>query len=247
MTVQRETMEGLIGGVYNYCGMPSEDALSPSIVITVIVDTIQEKRNEMDLTDEGWDLIPYILNVQPQKAEYLIEAPDFGRPFFVETFDQTNPRFRKRRVEHGRYQDGNLFSNSVDFTGQYTAVKHSAEVILFRNIGSPSPHAMVQPVPRQACQYQIWTETLVTDEPDLEDTPNFLRNFFPLIKLESAFLCVGYCGYGDSKVNQIREGLAPKLTRAQDTFEKYVLEEFHATTGNIQAANSSRRRRSGRR
>lgn len=236
----RETVEGLLSSVYDYCGNPPEDKLSPSQVLTALFDRIQHYRNELNLTDEGWSIERTIINAQSDKEEYLIEAPDFGRPFFVETFESGKPQFRRREVEMARPQDRNLFSG-ISNESNYSN-KHSARVFIFFNIGQPNPTAEIIPVPRQSCQYRVWHESIFTGDPSMAEVPMFMRHFFNLLRVSACMDVLGFCDYEEQKFNQIWGARMRAEEQYHEVFWNYVQQMFHEDAGPFRAANSSRRR-----
>lgn len=232
------TMEGLFGGVYELCGNPSEDVLKPSMVLEAIYNAITLRRNEMSLTDEGWDLTTFIINAQPNLEEYEITDPGFGRPYFAETYEPNNPRFRRREVKIARVQDRNIEAYAADILG---SSKHNARVMFFYNIGTPVPKVQIYPVPRQACAYRVWTETIITQEPRYRDVPAFLAHFFPLIKTDACITVLPWCGFPLELCKLMIEVRRAEQMQHYDVFERYVQEIFHSDAQVMKAANSSRR------
>lgn len=232
------TMEGLFGGVYELCGNPSEDVLPPSMVLEAINNAIALRRNEMSLTDENWDISPFIINVQANKEEYLITDPGFGRPYFAETYDANNPRLRRREVKIARMQDRNIEARAVDTLG---GSKHTAQVMFFYNIGMPEPKVQISPIPRQSCAYRIWAETIITQEPRYADVPAFLAHFFPLIKTDACISVLPWCKYDVAMCEIMLNVRRAEQAQHYDIFERYVQEIYHSDTQVMKASNSSRR------
>lgn len=228
-----------MSGIYDYCGNPAEDVLSPSLVLTALYDRIQHYKNELHLTDEGWDIDKFTLTVSANKEEYLISAADFGRPFFVETFEPGKPLFRRREIDIARVQDRDLYTQVSEQAGN----KHSAEVFLFANIGSADPIVQVLPVPQRTATYRIWHERILGEEPILTEVPNFLRQFFPLLKVAVCMDVLPMCGYDKDKFIQLRDQRSWAYKTYYDTFFEYIQQLFHEDSGDFRAANSSRRAR----
>jgi hypothetical protein len=233
------TVAGLVQGVYDYCGNPTEDKLPPSTILNALYDRIQHYKNELDITNEGWRLEPYTLYVQARKEEYTIEDGSFGRPFFVETYDPNNTSLRRREIPIIRAQDRDLYTETADVIGNNT--KYNAKAFIFRNIGQPAPTVQVLPIPQRAASYRIWHESIITDELQYSDTPNFLRQFFPLLKVDVCMDVLPTCGWPA----EIRDGIMQQRQNAKqqyyETFYSYIQEAYHSQTTSMRSANSSRR------
>jgi len=235
------TVEGLLQGIYDYCGNPREDLLLPSMVLTHLSDAIQHYRNELDLTDEAWHLEPLVLNVQAGREEYSLGETigNFGRPFFAETYESNNLLFRRREIKFIRPQDRDQFVPVADFVG--ASFKHNCQYMSFRNIGMPEPIVSVWPIPTQAAQYRIWHESIITDEIRYADVPMFLKQFFPLLKVHVCLEVIPFCGWpADVRDAIINTRMATKQ-QYYDTFYNYIQQAYHSQTTYMKAANSSRR------
>lgn len=233
------TVDGLMAAIYDYCGNPTEDKLAPSMVLTALFDRIQHYKNELDITNEGWRLEPYILRVQANREEYTIEDGSFGRPFFAETYDPNNINLRRREVKVVRLQDRDMYSETVEeITG---TVKYSARVFAFRNIGQPSPTVHVFPLPKQAASYRIWHESIITDELVYGQTVNFLKQFFPLLKVDTCMDVLPFCGWPNDVMMAIMQQRQAAKQQYYETFYAYIQEAFHSQVTPMRSVNSSRR------
>src|ERR1051326_3457149 len=150
---QLQTVEGLMSAIYDYCGNPPEDKLSPSQVLNALYDRIQHYRNEMNLTDEGWYIGKDIVQVESGVEEYTLEFAGMGRPFFVVTYDSRNLRSRRHEVEIARPQDRDEYTDVDAFMG--TGLKHTVKVGIVQDVGTPQPIMQILPVPRVAAEYSV--------------------------------------------------------------------------------------------
>lgn len=232
------SVQGLVGGIYDYCGNPPQDKISRSMVLNSLFDKIRHYKNELDITNEAWRLEKTRIEVQRDKFDYKITAPDFGRPFLVQTHD-SNRLINVREIEIVRPQDVDQ-KTQVLVEGEYQ-LRHSAACFTFRNIGTPDPSFQVFPIPKQAAEYLIWHESVDTQNPLYSEIPNFLKNFFPLIKLDVCIDVMPFSGFPMDIIQKVIEVRTAAKMQAYDVFANYIQEAFHEQAGHMRATNSSRR------
>lgn len=232
-----------MSGVFDECGNPATDLLSPSMVLGAINNKIQHYRNEMNLTDEGWFLSHQTLTVSAGIEEYAINIADFSRPFFVETYDSSKPKNRRREVEMCRPQDRNVLRVNTDDFGTGVSLKHTARMFAFFNVGEPQPTVQVLPIPTQTAEYRIWYEAVVIDQPRLLDAPSFMPAFFPLIKAAACIHVLPFAGLDKELLATLLQIRMMEKQEYYTVFERYIQEIFHAQTTTISPAGASRRNR----
>lgn len=237
-----ETVEELIQSIRIKCGSPPQDVLGDPAVLDCLYDKITHYRNELNIPSEGWNVSKGLITVQPNRDSGLLTLPDMGRPFFVETFDKSDPRFTRREVRLYRIQDRNLF-NVMESNSNLVAnnVKHSAQGFAFFGLGTPDANYQVYPTPAEVADYRVWYETILTDEPSIREVPAFMAHFFPLLKVDCQLDLLPMCKYAPESLSIMMSQANATKQQYYMTFRTYIHSIYHADTDDMVAANASRR------
>lgn len=170
------TIKQVIAGVRDYLGNPDYGAVSNASVLLRLYHRLDNRRIEINLTNQNWFLNRAYINVDSTTDEIPLNIGDWGRPINVITIDESDPYHVTREVPIATVQDNDLYYvGSKTSTG--TAVfPHVAESFnFFTNNGTGQLTARVTPQHGQSATYQVWYQ------PDTP-TPSVLADNFPLFE-----------------------------------------------------------------
>jgi len=120
--------------------------------------------------------------------DYIIAAPDFGRPFLVYTSDPSDPYHVRTEIPMTLMQNADRLYDGPQQT--YSAYQHTASQICFyRSNGNWMARPV--PIPGGNGEYCVWYETQYTNNA-MEDRVG-VENFHHLIRVQAALSVLPDC------------------------------------------------------
>jgi hypothetical protein len=151
-----------------------------------------------------WSVFDWQLTTSAGEEDYLIAAPDFGKPFWVHTEDPSDPYRARVEVPFCLLQNADQFYAGPRQVVSTSDNVPSATVISFYN-KSGSYYARITPVPGGTAYYRIWYEVAPVTPGSLSDSPG-LTSFHHLIRVQAAVAALPYCQWGEIRI----DAAAPK-------------------------------------
>lgn len=215
--------------------MPSVDRLLTNVRIRLdsaswptrreLVEFMHEQNqmlvNEMKLSDDGWLLRRFRLTLDGSRRIYDLpaDAVGFAGAFLAHTDPDAYSDGRRREVDLTRLEDLNL-SAAPDRLGAFSGIGDDTLVSLaFFNEGG-AWKAAVMPTDARGT-YEIWFELSTVFETMLENKPELLEAFAPLLTIATALDALGsakWTGLDEPACIAKRAELRPRLEQLEQRF-----------------------------
>lgn len=166
----------LIGSIERKLGYPS--APNQGVIGEFLVETIDEKVTDLNLSRVPWFLAKATIDVSPGESVYSLDsaAPGLDKPRYLYTVDDTQPAYCRRPVDLVDYESLTTYYRGGDMSNQaianlpyYNYERHSAiaaSVYFDARRGNVIEFA---PVPNQAASYVLVYE-VATMRPQSKDS-----------------------------------------------------------------------------
>ena len=177
---------------------PAPNNPSDRILWQLLQDAVVHHRTQLQNTAAQWDVNEWQLVTAQSQEDYLITATDFGKPFWVHTYDPTNPQLPRVEVPFSQMQNTDMFYQGPAQLFTSASNIFSASVISFYR-QNQQWYARLTPIPGGTATYNIWYETDPGGQLNLSDSPG-LTPFHHLIRAQTAFNALPYCSWGDLSV-----------------------------------------------
>src|SRR5262245_60919374 len=146
-----------------------------------------------------WDVVDVSFMANAGQEDYLLSAPDFGKPFLVYTEDVSNPTRPRVEIPFSLIQNTDLFySGPRQVFSSSSNINTAVLFTFYRKQGNF--WARVTPVPGGSASYRIWYEVAPAPPGSLGDTPG-LTPFHHLIRIQTAIASLPYCAWGNLQVD----------------------------------------------
>ena len=219
------TLVARIGGIRRHLGYPSERAVSDGLIIETACEKLQYYVNELNLTSQPWRTQKWTLNLQANKAEYIVTADNWGKAFMVETVETDQPPVPWREIPIRpltSLSDYNYYHSSASVGGVNPL---TAIAFYFDENG---PRCKVTPMPQEALPCLVRYEPEGFDLSSVDNEFPFLNSFSQLFDVDSAMSLIGKCGYDNDKMKSILGnddyGLVRDFAFYKKQFEEYKLD-----------------------
>ena len=181
-------------------GEPNPHQPSDPQLLNIYIDHISNHCASLQNTKSHWSVDRWTLTTGDSQEDYLVTAPNFGRPFLVYTTDTTNPFHVRREVPFSLLQDADQRYQGPEKTN---AQAHSAVEICFyrRGVSSPQWTARLVPIPGQGGKtYEVFYETVYSFA-SLDESPG-LALFHNVVRVQTALSALPLCAWGDASIKQ---------------------------------------------
>lgn len=234
------TTREIIQGVREDCGLPSFQALGNALICNALYKELQELFNRLTLTDTNYQLDRTTVVTSPGTSEYLMPY-NFGRAEVVETFSDNDPRFLRREIEIVEMQDFDLYWSGYQGVGQ-----PSPEVCAFVGLLNDTQRKLIlAPPPQSVFQIRVWFDLGYQTPPVLDAKPGLLENFHHLLQANTSMACIAHAtkdpAIDKTVFMNLRDMLSWRQKKYEATFQEYIYQSFHESSGPRRAFNSSRR------
>lgn len=168
-------------GIRRRLGQPLASSPNDQVILQVLIDSLLHQHSQLAATNNHWNVNHFRLQAAQNVEDYLITAPNFGRPFLIYTVDDTDPYHVRYEVPVSLLQDADRrYDGPVT---AYSSYKHSAAEICFYRTDNVW-YARLVPVPNNSGDYEIWyDQTYEYAAPS--ETPG-LEVFHHLVRVQSA-------------------------------------------------------------
>lgn len=181
------------------------------ILFELLENRIQHHLTALSNSSAHWSVYNFPLTVSAGQEDYLITAPNFGKPFWVYSEDDTDPVRPRSEVPFCLLQNISQFYQGPRQIMSVANNVPTVSVIAFYK-QYDAVYARVAPVPGGTQQYRIWYETLPVAPETFGDMPG-LSAFHHLIRVETALSAIPACVWGDVKVDAENEQKAQAWIR----------------------------------
>lgn len=231
---------------------PSEGSPSTRILWQLLQDQVTHHQTALQNTSAQWDVASWTLTTVQGQEDYLITATDFGKAFWIYTFDPTQPWLPRVEIPFAMLQNADMFYQGP--AQPYTSSSNlftASTIAFYRSAGSW--YARVTPIPGGSVSYVIFYETAPGPPYSLGDSPG-LSPFVHLIRAKTALNALPYCGWGslrvdaddpkkaaawDRKVKALGAVLAGQAADYQKQFDTYIATLSNAGVERRQAFGDS--------
>ena len=226
-----------LSGVRLLLGHPNPHEPDDVILFELLSNQAQHHHNQLQNSNAPWSVDQFRLTVSPGNEDYLLAAPNFGKPFMVYTADDTNNFFVRREVPFVLLQNAGQF-----YTGPQrveTSDTHTVQYFsIYRRNGSW--YARATPIPGDSKDYIFWFESGLAPN-SLADEPG-LSPFNHLIRVQAALSALPHCAWTGARFNgtdreaaawtRKTQALALSLKQDEAKFQK----EFSTYLGTLMQA-----------
>lgn len=164
-------------------------------LLNLMLDHVSDHVAALQNTRNHWSIGWTTINATAGAEDYIISAPDFGRPFLVYTHDDSDPFHQRREIPFSLLQD-----TEQRYQGPAQAQSASpwsaVEISFFRE-GPSNPvwKARPTPIPGASSTYKVGYEANY-QLGSLADAPG-LSPFHHLIRAETALAALPLCEWGE--------------------------------------------------
>lgn len=232
-----------IGSIRDRLRHPRANRPGEGDCLRALCDHLKLLRAKRRNSGRPWDFADKLINVQPDKAKYLVGDTRMGIPFAVLTIDASNPNHYQRLIPF--YSPGNLAfdwglpNNIAEWKINFDGSTHSAERVAFY-WANGQMYCEFQPLPKLNATYQI--RFVVGDSVDmmsLTDDLSLGEVGDALVEIQAAISLLQFAEWDDdmSLNKEQRTGLGTTLDWEQKMFDKQftdgVLTQTGGTLGNM--------------
>jgi hypothetical protein len=199
---------------------------SPLHLITLAQHHVQDYHNQLQNTSQPWHLGSWPITVNSGTDEYLITAPNFGKPRYILTEDVSLPGFTPWEVPILLPENFDQFARSP-FPGGILPGKHNAQAMAFYGTYGGFRMVKVGPMPQQSADYRIWYDVGEYSPGGLGDELTIPEQHHVLVN-RIALSALPYCKWGDERqatradARALQESLTVDSNRYEDTFSRYI-------------------------
>lgn len=221
------TLSEIIQRVRVLLDEPSPQHPTKRHIITLLDGMLQQYHNELQITKAPWNLQTWILNVGPDVSEYLITAPDWGKPLFVMT-ESFQPGYAEWEIPIVNIQNADFMPGGNPLPGWGTG-EHSARSIAFYGKGAVGQgrYCKLFPTPSQSAAYTVWYRPGNINPLGLTDEL-MLPEHHHLITHRVAMGCLPYARWADLDIEtmaarraEIGQALGYSLDMYEDSWARY--------------------------
>ena len=221
------THEENLSAIRRRLGYPLGDAPSDPQLMQLLVDQLANYNAELANTVNHWSVDHYQLPVNQGQEDYLVTAPNFGRPFLVYSVDGTDPYHARREIPIRLLQDADqLYSGPQQ---SYSSLDDTLTAICFyRRYENWMARAV--PIPGGPGTYEVWYETVYeygspSDQIGLSAFHHLLRvrtaiSALPLVEWRDCSPRLNAAGW-QMKVAALRDSLVLDDVRFTKQFNSY--------------------------
>lgn len=226
-----------IGSIRDRLRHPRANRPGEGDCLRALCDHLKLLRAKRRNSGRPWDFADKKINVQANKAKYLVGDSRVGIPFAVLTIDEGNPNHYQRLIPF--FAPGNLAfdwglpTNIAEWNVNFDGSTHSAQRVAFY-WANGQLYCEFQPVPAQNSSYQV--RFVVGDSVDmmsLSDDLSLGEIGDALAEIQAAISLLPFADYDDDeKINAAkRESLAKSLVWEQGMFDKQFTDGVLTQTG----------------
>lgn len=200
-------------------GEPDDDSPKEHIVYQALFNQIQHHLAQLNNTQAAWSVNSWQLQLSQGVEDYLITAPDFGKPFWCYTINPQDQYYWRREIPFYQLQNlGRAYQGPQ--LSSYSAPQSDAAALAFYRIGQ-NEYVRAIPIPGGASQIVIWYETVLFQPQALGDTPG-LTPFHHLIRVQTALSALPHANWG--KVRFDNE-MSKAWTTRQGAFKESLMRD----------------------
>lgn len=243
------TLRNNLSGVRTLLGYPDPHEPSDPLLFEILSNQAQHHFNQLQNGGGPWSVDEWILSVSPDQEDYLIGAPNFGKPFLVYTTvpdPSTGNEFRVRcevpfvlMQNAGRFYGGPERAVTGFGIDSGAGFRHTVQYFSFYRKQN-SFFARATPIPGESRDYIIWFEAGLAPN-ELGDTAG-LTPFQHLIRTQTALASLPHCVWTGARFNGTNreaaawtrktQALAASLRQDEVKFQK----EFSTYLGTLMQA-----------
>jgi hypothetical protein len=228
----------IIGGILDYCRHPRSLTSAPGLVAERFLDRWAYYVNELSLSGESWQLEKVTVNLVEGRADYSINAENFGKPVVVYVLD--DERNIVGELEIGRFRDqidGGIFTNlPSNVSLPAFDVPASRNTITFYSEGGQLKARVVK-TPTESGTLVIHYVPSELSLSSLQDQLPFVGSFSNLFKIHTALVCLPDCEWdgmsddqNERKRNNIEKSLEREFMLLTNQFNEYKSSLFQEQT-----------------
>lgn len=222
---------------------PTEQQPSDRILFEILGNQVQHHLNQLQNSSAAWSVREWTINTTAGQEDYLVTAPDFGKPFLC-YFDDPSNTYRPRvEIPFSTLQNVNMFYNGPKQVYNTTQNVPMVSTVTFYATDY-AWYMRFTPIPGGATTYKVWYETLTHTPQSLGDTFG-LSPFHHLVRTQTALNALPYCKWGEIRIDaekphlqkawQLKtQAMAASLTHQevqfQRQFDTYIAELMEAGT-----------------
>lgn len=226
-------------------GEPNPHQPSDPQLFNIYIDHVANHCASLQNTGSHWSIDRWELNVSEGEEDYLVAAPNFGRPFLVYTTDATDTHHVRREVPFSLLQDADQRYQGPQQVDQQD---HSAVQICFYRLGAAMPQwkARPIPIPGDSATYEVFYEAGYAVG-SLGDSPG-LDLFHHLVRVQTALSALPLCAWGNISITGDREAWKLQSQSLRDTLlhdEKNFQKQFDSYRSQTTREGVSRKRGEG--
>jgi len=206
-------------------GEPDDDSPKEHVIYQHLFNQVQHHLAQLNNTQAAWTVANFTLQLAPGVEDYLITAPDFGKPFWCYTINPQDSYFWRREIPFYQLQNLDRAYQGPQLSSYSGVPSDAAALAFYRTAGAT--YARVAPIPGGASQIVIWYETVQFQPQSLGDTPG-LTPFHHLIRVQAALSALPYCNWGTVRFDNEnakawatrKNALETALLRDEDKFQR---------------------------
>ena len=216
------------------------------VLFELLYNNVQHHVTQLQNSSAHWSVYDFPLTAVAGQEDYLIAAPDFGKPFWVYTEDPNDPYRPRIEIPFAMLNNADQFylgPRQVMSTSDNTptAVVMSFYKKLNNQIGN-AWYVRITPCPGGTAYYRLWYETLPEPQESLGATPG-LTPFHHLIRVQTALSALPVAAWGDIAADTLdpkkaaaweRKSKALAIARSHE--EQMYQEQFSTYLGNMMEA-----------
>lgn len=217
----------IVNGVRDYLLRPDYETLPKYAVLSRLHHKLDHYSSRLKITNRGWLVGRWNLNVDTERDEYTVSASNFGRPFSCLTKDDTDANHVEREVEIVVVQNRDLYYQGTKQGVASFVQPHVAACVSFYRDASRGWLAKITPIHSQPATYEVWYIPDRPLPPVLADNLKLVDAFVNLYTVDVALSLLPNIIKTDDKGNVTNAGQISMIERRCNADKADYLQLFN--------------------